>query len=177
METSSTITLFHAFSDAEKAVKEHFYWFDALNNIIESTNATKWQIRKAYIDVLIWELPITEQNELHFQIRYLLDEKRVACNQILEFSEAKFPYIKDVFLLQVKETWILRAEYDDIVAALQKQQILKICCSVSFTRERFFIFDFSQGVNDKIFSVLDELIYFYQERIEHGDFIAIDVAH
>jgi hypothetical protein len=67
-------------------------------------NANKMQIRAAYIDVLISELPLHKQNELHFQIRYLLDVMRVACNRILEFAETKFPYIEDVFLSQTKET-------------------------------------------------------------------------
>ena len=177
METPSTITAFHNLSDADRNVRDRFYWFDAFNSAIESINATKPQIRAAYIDVLISELPLHKQNELHFQIRYLLDEMRVACNRILEFAEAKFPYIEDVFLSQTKETWILQAEYDEIEAAVQQRRRLKICCTFSFAREQYFIFDFTQGVNDKTFSVLDELIVFYQERIENGDFIAINVVY
>jgi hypothetical protein len=95
----------------------------------------------------------------------------------LEFAETKFPYIEDVFLSQTKETWILQADYNEIEAAVQQRRKLKVCCTISFTRERYFIFDFTQGVSDTTFSVLDELIVFYQEQIENGDFIAIDVVH
>ena len=177
METPPTVTAFHNLSDADKNVRDRFYWFDVFNSAIESINATKSQIRAAYIDVLTSDLPAHEQTELHFQNRYLLDEMRVACNRILEFAEVKFPYIEDIFLSQTKETWILQSEYDEIEAAVQQRRRLKICCTISFTRERYFIFDFTQGVSDKTFSVLDELIVFYQEQIENGDFIAIDVVH
>ena len=177
MKTSNRITSFHSLSDAEKSVKERFYWFDALNNVIESSNATNEQIRKAYIDVLLGELPSSQYNELHFHIRYLIDEVRIACNRILEFAEAKFPFVWDVFLAQVREVWIFSHEYEAIQEALQKGTTLKICCNISFCRERVFIFDFSKWVDDRVFSVLDEFLVFYQECIDHGDFIWIDVWH
>ena len=69
---------------------------------------------------MLSEMKISEYTPVHFQIQYLLDEVHIACNKILEFSEAKFPWIGDVFLRQVEEAGILSQQYDDIKSALRE---------------------------------------------------------
>lgn len=69
--------------------KEKYSEYTELNKIIERDWVTKNQISKAYLDVILWETPILEYNELHFQIKYLLEDIKVWCNTILWFYDYK----------------------------------------------------------------------------------------
>jgi hypothetical protein len=164
-----TIKAFSHLSETEREVRDRFYWFDALDSEIESANATKEDIRKAYIDVMLSEMKISEYTPVHFQIQYLLDQVHIACNKILEFSEAKFPWIGDVFLKQVEEVAILSHYLNDIRRALREWDKIYIRVLFSFQREKVFVFDFREGMNEQIFEVLDALLYFFEKQEAEGN--------
>lgn len=174
--SSQTIKAFSHLSEIEREVRDQFYWFDALDSEIESANATKEDIRRAYIDVMLSEMKISEYTPVHFQIQYLLDEVHIACNKILEFAEAKFPWIGDVFLRQVEEVGILSQQYDDIKSALRERRKLqiRIHMPLSSQRGKVFVFDFSDGMNEQIFEVLDALISFFEKQEAAGNILQID---
>lgn len=69
---------------------------------------------------MLSEMKTSEYTPVHFQIQYLLDEVHIACNKILEFAEAKFPWIGDVFLRQVEEVGVLSHYLNDIKRALRE---------------------------------------------------------
>jgi hypothetical protein len=78
----------------DKELRESFSDFSGLNKIIERENLTREQLEKAYADVIIWELNQLDYKELHFQIKYLLDEVGVAVNSIINFYDSKVvPYL------------------------------------------------------------------------------------
>lgn len=78
----------------DNELREKFSNFGGLNKVIERNNVSRDEIYKAYVEVLIWELDQIEYTELHFQIKYLLDEVKVAVDSILWFYDCKVePYL------------------------------------------------------------------------------------
>ncbi len=71
---------------------QEFWW---LNQSIEQWKYSREDIKNAYYDVLLWEKEISNYNELHFQIKYLIDEIKISVNHILQFAELKFPSYKE----------------------------------------------------------------------------------
>lgn len=68
--------------------KNRFQDFWELNKLIESW-IDREQVYKAYSDVIFWEIEFKDYSELHFKIKYLLDEVNVALNSILDFYDYK----------------------------------------------------------------------------------------
>lgn len=71
--------------------KLRFTNFWELNKLIENEKVTKKQIYNAYTEVLLDEW-VQNYSELHFQIKYLLEEIKVSCNDILWFYDYKINY-------------------------------------------------------------------------------------
>ncbi len=78
----------------DENTRQSYSDFTYLNNMIESW-IDREQLLEAYTDVLLWELDISNYTELHFQIKYLIDDVNVACNKIINFYDYKItPYKK-----------------------------------------------------------------------------------
>ncbi len=82
------LTRFWDISEIENGyLKDEFKVFWELNNLIETQKLTREQVEEAYVKVMCWEEEIN--NKLHQQIKYLLDNVKVAVNSILEFYDFK----------------------------------------------------------------------------------------
>ena len=75
-------------------LRDKYQEFEQLNNLIESQKITRQEVEQAYSDIMLGEITIEQYTELHYQIKYLLDEIWVACNQILWFYDHKLPGYK-----------------------------------------------------------------------------------
>lgn len=78
----------------DENTRKNYSDFTDLNNMIESW-IDREKLLEAYTDVLCWEMDISEYTELHFQIKYLIEEVNIACNKIINFYDYKItPYKK-----------------------------------------------------------------------------------
>lgn len=120
-----TLTRFRDFSKLTPEERNVFYDFGPINTVIERDRYTRDDIEHAYLDVVLEQIDLSKYGELHFHIKYLLEEKKVAINKILLFSSYKFPFFSDYFLEKV--------EWSDLSVLLWEDNIDLIKQKSSFT--------------------------------------------
>ena len=90
--------IFSAISDIkDESKKIKFKDFSVLNNFIENW-VCRDELMTSYADILCWDLDISYYTELHYQIKYLLEDVKVSCNSILEFYDYKITSYKKLII-------------------------------------------------------------------------------
>lgn len=76
--------------------------FTAFNKAIEDENISPEDALQAYHDVLLDTISDLEKTTLHWQMKYLIEESKIAVNKIHKFISFKFPswaeIMKDIIL-------------------------------------------------------------------------------
>ncbi len=161
----------------DKELIENFTVFSWLNKIIERENFTRDQIKKAYVDVMLWELELNEYTELHFQIKYLLDEVWVAVNCILNFYDSKVIQYLQASIELIKELNIPNDLRDNLTSFLDNgNNYSKMWCLILDSWKKLsneFVIDKKNMSEEEIYNLLQQWNKSIIEKIKWNELIYV----
>lgn len=112
--------VFGEITELSKEKQEKYAHFGALNKILENWEITRKEFVDTYSEVLSSSAPKSNFEELHYQIKYLVDEVGVSCNNILEFYDDKI-----VSCNVIVDNIIKDLEYLSVISDKEKDRLLK----------------------------------------------------
>lgn len=173
-----TLTRFREITELWPEEKNVFFDFGALNRLVERDKHTRRDIELAYLDVMSREKQVVDYTELHFQIKYLIDEAKVTVNKILEYAAYKFPYFPDYFIEKIEDS--------DLHTLLWKENVEKIRHSHTFTivvnmyagesinDSKKFVFKGTNSLKDNMFNIA-MMMKLCEELINNGSNFELEV--
>jgi len=167
--------------DTKKQIK--YKDFEKFNIFLEKNEVWSYdEIFDSYLRVLSWEnIDYVDYSELDFQIKYLIEEKKVAVNNILEFAELKFSDLENLLTTLLLESnlfspinkigdfvWInkdIEEKIPDVVKNILKEKKwnLVVIMQKPWEKQRFFHlidFDFTKDVIKNFQTFKEKLLDF-----------------
>lgn len=138
--------------DIPERVCNDYSQFWALNNVIERDNLWPDEVREAYHAILLETISVSEKNDIHWQVQYLVEEARVPVNTILNFVWLKFSSFEDALDNIIANTEFRRAvnldQLKGIVSNMDLMWLLDMNVKNLITMETIFNYSIDLSEND-----------------------------
>ncbi|MDD4151544.1 MAG: hypothetical protein PHR68_02940 [Candidatus Gracilibacteria bacterium] len=132
--------LFSQINELSEENQKEFKDFSNLNKILENNPIFQYnEIYNSYIEIILNNKNYLDFSELDYQIKYLIEEKGVSVNKILEFAKMKFGKIEDILSNFLKEKVLFLSNTDDnniienIIKDIYKKKTGNIQFQIIFT--------------------------------------------
>lgn len=152
-----TLTRFRDLSELSQEEKNVFFDFWALNRIVERDGYTREDIDLAYLDVVLNQRGMADYSELHFHIKYLLEEVWVAINKIILFSAYKFPFFTDYFIEKIEDSDLHTLLWEENIEKIRQSHSFTIVINIhegeSIKDEKKFVFKGTHSLSDNMSNI------------------------
>lgn len=174
----NTLTRFKEISELSPEEKNVFFDFGPLNRLVERDRYNREDIELAYLDVVLDQRGMADYGELHFHIKYLLEEAKVAINKILVYSAYKFPFFTDYFIEKIEDSDVSVLLWEDNIEKIrQKNSFSVIVVITNWNWEKTlneFVFSVKNHVNENL-SNLAMMMKLCADLINNDSYFELEV--